>query len=140
MVKRGGKVKRLAFYIFIVFSSFSLSEDFPLEKEIDIYRTREVVSKLPLEKVKALIKIKKNIITDEINFRNRFIELRSLSNKALKENNEAKYRHLIKEIAFLKSERDIMRFYRLQEIENILGTKVPSFYDDETIFDYLNLI
>ena len=133
-------MKRLAFYIFIVFSSFSLSEDFPLEKEIDIYRTREVVSKLPLEKVKALIKIKKNIITDEINFRNRFIELRSLSNKALKENNEAKYRHLIKEIAFLKSERDIMRFYRLQEIENILGTKVPSFYDDETIFDYLNLI
>lgn len=133
-------MKNLIFYTFIVFSSFSLAETFPPEKEINIYKTKKVVLKLPKEKLKALVNIKKDIITDEINFRNRFIELRSLSNKALKENNEAEYRCLIKKIAFLKSERDIMRFYRLQEIENIIGTKIPTFYDNEAIFEYLNII
>ena len=133
-------MKNLIFSFFIVFSTISLAEEVASQKEVDVYKTKKILSELPQDKIKALINVKKNILNDEINFRNRFIELRSLSNIALKENNENKYKTLMEEIGLLKDEMEFIRFYRLQEIENILGTEIPYFYNDETMFDYLNLI
>lgn len=133
-------MKNLIFSFFIAFSTISLAEEITSQKEVDVYKTKKILSELPQDKIKALINVKKNILNDEINFRNRFIELRSLSNIALKENNENKYKTLMEEIGLLKDEMEFIRFYRLQEIENILGTEIPYFYNDETMFDYLNLI
>lgn len=133
-------MKNLIFSFLIAFSTISLAEEVTSQKEVDVYKTKKILSELPQDKIKALINIKKNILNDEINFRNRFIELRSLSNIALKENNENKYKTLMEEIGLLKDEMEFIRFYRLQEIENILGTEIPYFYNDETMFDYLNLI
>lgn len=133
-------MKNLIFSFLIAFSTISLAEEVTSQKEVDVYKTKKILSELPQDKIKALINVKKNILNDEINFRNRFIELRSLSNIALKENNENKYKTLMEEIGLLKDEMEFIRFYRLQEIENILGTEIPYFYNDETIFDYLNLI
>lgn len=133
-------MKNLIFSFLIAFSTISLAEEVTSQKEVDVYRTKKILSELPQDKIKALINVKKNILNDEINFRNRFIELRSLSNIALKENNENKYKTLMEEIGLLKDEMEFIRFYRLQEIENILGTEIPYFYNDETMFDYLNLI
>ena len=133
-------MKNLIFSFLIAFSTISLAEEVTSQKEVDIYKTKKILSELPQDKIKALINVKKNILNDEINFRNRFIELRSLSNIALKENNENKYKTLMEEIGLLKDEMEFIRFYRLQEIENILGTEIPYFYNDETMFDYLNLI
>ncbi|WP_177161487.1 hypothetical protein [uncultured Fusobacterium sp.] len=133
-------MKNLIFSFLIAFSTISLAEEVASQKEVDIYKTKKILSELPQDKIKALINVKKNILNDEINFRNRFIELRSLSNIALKENNENKYKTLMEEIGLLKDEMEFIRFYRLQEIENILGTEIPYFYNDETMFDYLNLI
>lgn len=133
-------MKNLIFSFFIAFSAISLAEEVASQKEVDVYKTKKILSELPQDKIKALINVKKNILNDEINFRNRFIELRSLSNIALKENNENKYKTLMEEIGLLKDEMEFIRFYRLQEIENILGTEIPYFYNDETMFDYLNLI
>ena len=133
-------MKNLIFSFFIAFSTISLAEEVTSQKEVDVYKTKKILSELPQDKIKALINVKKNILNDEINFRNRFIELRSLSNIALKENNENKYKTLMEEIGLLKDEMEFIRFYRLQEIENILGTEIPYFYNDETMFDYLNLI
>lgn len=133
-------MKNLIFSFLIAFSTISLSEEVTSQKEVDVYKTKKILSELPQDKIKALINVKKNILNDEINFRNRFIELRSLSNIALKENNENKYKTLMEEIGLLKDEMEFIRFYRLQEIENILGTEIPYFYNDETMFDYLNLI
>ena len=133
-------MKNLIFSFFIAFSTISLAEEVASQKEVDVYKTKKILSELPQDKIKALINVKKNILNDEINFRNRFIELRSLSNIALKENNENKYKTLMEEIGLLKDEMEFIRFYRLQEIENILGTEIPYFYNDETMFDYLNLI
>ena len=133
-------MKNLIFSFLIAFSTISLAEEVTSQKEVDVYKTKKILSELPQDKIKALINIKKNILNDEINFRNRFIELRSLSNIALKENNESRYKTLMEEIGLLKDEMEFIRFYRLQEIENILETEIPYFYNDETIFDYLNLI
>ena len=133
-------MKNLIFSFLIAFSTISLAEEVASQKEVDVYKTKKILSELPQDKIKALINVKKNILNDEINFRNRFIELRSLSNIALKENNENKYKTLMEEIGLLKDEMEFIRFYRLQEIENILGTEIPYFYNDETTFDYLNLI
>lgn len=133
-------MKNLIFSFLIAFSTISLSEEVTSQKEVDVYKTKKILSELPQDKIKALINVKKNILNDEINFRNRFIELRSLSNIALKENNENKYKTLMEEIGLLKDEMEFIRFYRLQEIENILGTEIPYFYNNETMFDYLNLI
>lgn len=133
-------MKNLIFSFLIAFSTISLAEEVASQKEVDVYKTKKILSELPQDKIKALINVKKNILNDEINFRNRFIELRSLSNIALKENNENKYKTLMEEIGLLKDEMEFIRFYRLQEIENILGTEIPYFYNDETLFDYLNLI
>lgn len=133
-------MKNLIFSFLIVFSTISLSEEVTSQKEVDVYKTKKILSELPQDKIKALINVKKNILNDEINFRNRFIELRSLSNIALKENNESRYKTLMEEIGLLKDEMEFIRFYRLQEIENILETEIPYFYNDETMFDYLNLI
>lgn len=133
-------MKNLIFSFLIAFSAISLAEEVASQKEVDVYKTKKILSELPQDKIKALINVKKNILNDEINFRNRFIELRSLSNIALKENNENKYKTLMEEIGLLKDEMEFIRFYRLQEIENILGTEIPYFYNDETMFDYLNLI
>lgn len=133
-------MKNLIFSFLIAFSTISLAEEITSQKEVDVYKTKKILSELPQDKIKALINVKKNILNDEINFRNRFIELRSLSNIALKENNENKYKTLMEEIGLLKDEMEFIRFYRLQEIENILGTEIPYFYNDETLFDYLNLI
>lgn len=133
-------MKNLIFSFFIAFSTISLAEEITSQKEVDVYKTKKILSELPQDKIKALINVKKNILNDEISFRNRFIELRSLSNIALKENNENKYKTLMEEIGLLKDEMEFIRFYRLQEIENILGTEIPYFYNDETMFDYLNLI
>lgn len=133
-------MKNLIFSFLIAFSTISLAEEVASQKEVDVYKTKKILSELPQDKIKALINVKKNILNDEINFRNRFIELRSLSNIALKENNENKYKILMEEIGLLKDEMEFIRFYRLQEIENILGTEIPYFYNDETMFDYLNLI
>ena len=133
-------MKNLIFSFLIAFSTISLAEEVASQKEVDVYKTKKILSELPQDKIKALINVKKNILNDEINFRNRFIELRSLSNIALKENNENKYKVLMEEIGLLKDEMEFIRFYRLQEIENILGTEIPYFYNDETMFDYLNLI
>ena len=133
-------MKNLIFSFLIAFSTISLAEEVTSQKEVDVYKTKKILSELPQDKIKALINVKKNILNDEINFRNRFIELRSLSNIALKENNENKYKTLMEEIGLLKDEMEFIRFYRLQEIENILGTEIPYFYNDETLFDYLNLI
>lgn len=133
-------MKNLIFSFLIAFSTISLAEEITSQKEVDVYKTKKILSELPQDKIKALINVKKNILNDEINFRNRFIELRSLSNIALKENNENKYKTLMEEIGLLKDEMEFIRFYRLQEIENILGTEIPYFYNDETMFDYLNLI
>ncbi len=180
-------MKNLIFSFLIAFSTISLAEEVTSQKEVDVYKTKKILSELPQDKIKALINVKKNILNDEINFRNRFIELRSLSNIALKENNENKYKTLMEEIGLLKDEMEFIRndeinfrnrfielrslsnialkennenkyktlmeeigllkdemefirFYRLQEIENILGTEIPYFYNDETMFDYLNLI
>lgn len=133
-------MKNLIFSFLIVFSTISLAEEVTSQKEVDVYKTKKILSELPQDKIKALINVKKNILNDEINFRNRFIELRSLSNIALKENNESRYKTLMEEIGLLKDEMEFIRFYRLQEIENILGTEIPYFYNDETMFDYLNLI
>lgn len=133
-------MKNLIFSFLIAFSTISLSEEVTSQKEVDVYKTKKILSELPQDKIKALINVKKNILNDEISFRNRFIELRSLSNIALKENNENKYKTLMEEIGLLKDEMEFIRFYRLQEIENILGTEIPYFYNDETMFDYLNLI
>ena len=133
-------MKNLIFSFLIAFSTISLAEEVTSQKEVDVYKTKKILSELPQDKIKALINVKKNILNDEINFRNRFIELRSLSNIALKENNENKYKNLMEEIGLLKDEMEFIRFYRLQEIENILGTEIPYFYNDETMFDYLNLI
>lgn len=133
-------MKNLIFSFLITFSTISLAEEVASQKEVDVYKTKKILSELPQDKIKALINVKKNILNDEINFRNRFIELRSLSNIALKENNENKYKTLMEEIGLLKDEMEFIRFYRLQEIENILGTEIPYFYNDETMFDYLNLI
>lgn len=133
-------MKNLIFSFLIAFSTISLAEEVTSQKELDVYKTKKILSELPQDKIKALINVKKNILNDEINFRNRFIELRSLSNIALKENNENKYKTLMEEIGLLKDEMEFIRFYRLQEIENILGTEIPYFYNDETMFDYLNLI
>lgn len=133
-------MKNLIFSFLIAFSTISLAEEVTSQKEVDVYKTKKILSELPQDKIKALINVKKNILNDEINFRNRFIELRSLSNIALKENNENKYKTLMEEIGLLKDEMEFIRFYRLQEIENILGTEISYFYNDETMFDYLNLI
>lgn len=133
-------MKNLIFSFLIVFSTISIAEEPTTQKEVDIYKTKKILSELPKDKIKALTNVKKNILNDEINFRNRFIELRSLSNIALKENNESKYKTLMEEISLLKDEMEFIRFYRLQEIENILETEIPYFYNDETFFDYLNLI
>ena len=133
-------MKNLIFSFLIAFSTISLAEEVASQKEVDVYKTKKILSELPQDKIKALINVKKNILNDEINFRNRFIELRSLSNIALKENNENKYKTLMEEIGLLKDEMEFIRFYRLQEIENILETEIPYFYNDETMFDYLNLI
>ena len=133
-------MKNLIFSFLIAFSTISLAEEVTSQKEVDVYKTKKILSELPQDKIKALINVKKNILNDEINFRNRFIELRSLSNIALKENNESRYKTLMEEIGLLKDEMEFIRFYRLQEIENILGTEIPYFYNDETMFDYLNLI
>ena len=133
-------MKNLIFSFLIAFSTISLAEEVTSQKEVDVYKTKKILSELPQDKIKALINVKKNILNDEINFRNRFIELRSLSNIALKENNENKYKTLMEEIGLLKDKMEFIRFYRLQEIENILGTEIPYFYNDETMFDYLNLI
>ena len=133
-------MKNLIFSFLIAFSTISLAEEVTSQKEVDVYKTKKILSELPQDKIKALINVKKNILNDEINFRNRFIELRSLSNIALKENNENKYKTLMEEIGLLKDEMEFIRFYRLQEIETILGTEIPYFYNDETMFDYLNLI
>ena len=133
-------MKNLIFSFLIAFSTISLAEEVTSQKEVDVYKTKKILSELPQDKIKALINVKKNILNDEINFRNRFIELRSLSNIALKENNENKYKTLMEEIGLLKDEMEFIRFYRLQEIENILETEIPYFYNDETLFDYLNLI
>ena len=133
-------MKNLIFSFLIAFSTISLAEEVASQKEVDVYKTKKILSEFPQDKIKALINVKKNILNDEINFRNRFIELRSLSNIALKENNENKYKTLMEEIGLLKDEMEFIRFYRLQEIENILGTEIPYFYNDETMFDYLNLI
>ena len=133
-------MKNLIFSFLIAFSTISLAEEVASQKEVDVYKTKKILSELPQDKIKALINVKKNILNDEISFRNRFIELRSLSNIALKENNENKYKTLMEEIGLLKDEMEFIRFYRLQEIENILGTEIPYFYNDETMFDYLNLI
>ena len=133
-------MKNLIFSFLIAFSTISLAEEVTSQKEVDVYKTKKILSELPQDKIKALINVKKNILNDEINFRNRFIELRSLSNIALRENNENKYKTLMEEIGLLKDEMEFIRFYRLQEIENILGTEIPYFYNDETMFDYLNLI
>lgn len=133
-------MKNLIFSFLIAFSTISLAEEVASQKEVDVYKTKKILSELPQDKIKALINVKKNILNDEINFRNRFIELRSLSNIALKENNKNKYKTLMEEIGLLKDEMEFIRFYRLQEIENILGTEIPYFYNDETMFDYLNLI
>lgn len=133
-------MKNLIFSFLIAFSTISLAEEVASQKEVDVYKTKKILSELPQDKIKTLINVKKNILNDEINFRNRFIELRSLSNIALKENNENKYKTLMEEIGLLKDEMEFIRFYRLQEIENILGTEIPYFYNDETMFDYLNLI
>lgn len=133
-------MKNLIFSFLIAFSTISLAEESVSQKEVDVYKTKKILSELPQDKIKALINVKKNILNDEINFRNRFIELRSLSNIALKENNESRYKTLMEEIGLLKDEMEFIRFYRLQEIENILETEIPYFYNDETIFDYLNLI
>lgn len=133
-------MKNLIFSFLIAFSTISLAEEVTSQKEVDVYKTKKILSELPQDKIKALINVKKNILNDEINFRNRFIELRSLSNIALRENNESRYKTLMEEIGLLKDEMEFIRFYRLQEIENILGTEIPYFYNDETMFDYLNLI
>lgn len=133
-------MKNLIFSFLIAFSTISLAEEVTSQKEVDVYKTKKILSELPQDKIKALINVKKNILNDEINFRNRFIELRSLSNIALRENNESRYKTLMEEIGLLKDEMEFIRFYRLQEIENILETEIPYFYNDETIFDYLNLI
>lgn len=133
-------MKNLIFSFLIAFSTISLAEEVTSQKEVDVYKTKKILSELPQDKIKALINVKKNILNDEINFRNRFIKLRSLSNIALRENNENKYKTLMEEIGLLKDEMEFIRFYRLQEIENILGTEIPYFYNDETMFDYLNLI
>lgn len=132
-------MKNLIFSFLIVFST-SLANDYFTEKELDVTKTQKITTELPCEKVRALIKIKKDIIADEIHFRNRFNRLRSLSNEALKDNNETRYKVLIREIALLKDEMELMRFYRLQEIENIVGTRVPKFYNDETVFEYFNIL
>lgn len=133
-------MKNLIFSFLIALSTISLAEEVTSQKEVDVYKTKKILSELPQDKIKALINVKKNILNDEINFRNRFIELRSLSNLALKENNESRYKTLIEEIGLLKDEMEFIRFYRLQEIENILETEIPYFYNNETVFDYLNLI
>lgn len=133
-------MKNLIFSFLIALSTISLAEEVASQKEVDVYKTKKILSELPQDKIKALINVKKNILNDEINFRNRFIELRSLSNLALKENNESRYKTLMEEIGLLKDEMEFIRFYRLQEIENILETEIPYFYNNETVFDYLNLI
>lgn len=133
-------MKNLIFSFLIALSTISLAEEVTSQKEVDVYKTKKILSELPQDKIKALINVKKNILNDEINFRNRFIELRSLSNLALKENNESRYKTLMEEIGLLKDEMEFIRFYRLQEIENILETEIPYFYNNETVFDYLNLI
>ena len=97
-------MKNLIFSFLIAFSTISLAEEVTSQKEVDVYKTKKILSELPQDKIKALINVKKNILNDEINFRNRFIELRSLSNIALKENNENKYKTLMEEIGLLKDE------------------------------------
>lgn len=82
-----------------------------------------------------LLSVKKNIMTDEINFRNRFIELRSSANRALKDKNEKKYKCLMSEIGILKNERNLLRTYHIKEIEGILGIKIPNFYKSDPLFE-----
>ncbi len=127
----------LIIYFFLALSTFSFSsvEDYFLEKTENDSEISQLLKELPKEKLMKLLSVKKDIMTEEINFRNRFIELRSSANRALKDKNEKKYKSLMLEIDSLKTERNLLRAYHHQEIENILGIKVPNFYKSDPLFE-----
>ena len=132
----------LIFYFFMTLSTFSFSEvgeTFSNKIEIET-EISELLKELPKEKIKKILSVKRDIMTNEINFRNRFIELRSSANRALKEKNEKKYRSLMVEIGILKNERNLLRTYYFHEIENIIGVEFPEFYENNCSVEYFNFI
>ena len=132
----------LIFYFFMTLSTFSFSEvgeTFSNKIEIET-EISELLKELPKEKIKKILSVKRDIMTNEINFRNRFIELRSSANRALKEKNEKKYRSLMVEIGILKNERNLLRTYYFHKIENIIGVEFPEFYENNCSVEYFNFI
>lgn len=132
----------LIFYFFMTLSTFSFSEvreTFSNKIEIET-EISELLKELPKEKAKKILSVKKDIMTNEINFRNRFVELRSSANRALKEKNEKKYRSLMVEIGILKNERNLLRTYYFREIEDIIGVEFPEFYENNYSVEYFNFI
>lgn len=125
----------ICFFLTLSTFSFSSVENLLSGKSDNDFEISQLLKELPDEKLIKLLSVRKNIMTDEINFRNRFIELRSSANKALKDKNEKKYRSLMCEIGILKNERNLLRTYHIQEIENILGIKIPNFYRSDPLFE-----
>ncbi|WP_300331380.1 hypothetical protein [Fusobacterium sp.] len=125
----------ICFFLALSTFSFSSVENYLSEKAENDFEISQLLKDLPKEKLMQLLSVKKNIMTDEINFRNRFIELRSSANRALKDKNEKKYKCLMSEIGILKNERNLLRTYHIKEIEGILGIKIPNFYKSDPLFE-----
>ena len=52
-------MKNLIFSFLIAFSTISLAEEITSQKEVDVYKTKKILSELPQDKIKALINVKK---------------------------------------------------------------------------------
>lgn len=122
---------------FINMPIFSFSKDYLIKKENTRYEIEKIIKDLPKEKINELLLIRKNIIEDEIEFKDKLISLRSLSNKAMKEKNEVEYRAILSQINILKNERTLVRAIYKKQIENILQIELPiNLYMEEERFEY----
>lgn len=131
-------MKLLIIFILLINMSFlSFAKEYFAKKESTRYKVEKIIEKLPDEKINELLSIRKNIIKDEIDFKNKLISLRSLSNKAMQEKNEVEYKAILSQINILKNERNLVRAIYKKQIENILQIELPiNIYVEEEKFEY----
>ncbi|NME36161.1 MULTISPECIES: hypothetical protein [Fusobacterium] len=116
---------------------FSFAREYFAKNESTRHKVERIIEALPEEKINELLLIRKNIIEDEIDFKNKLISLRSLSNKAMQERNEVEYRAILSQISILKNERNLVRAIYKKQIENILQIELPiNLYMEEEQFEY----
>ncbi|MCI6152724.1 hypothetical protein [Fusobacterium perfoetens] len=116
---------------------FSFAKEYFSKKESTRHEVEKIIEELPKDKINELLLIRKNIIEDEIEFKNKLISLRSLSNKAMQERNEVEYKAILSQINVLKNERNIVRAIYKKQIENILQIELPiNIYMEEEKFEY----